>query len=80
MYVIAGGLVIPFMNELQAALTENQIQLIIAGGVAYVIGAIIYALKKPNPFPKYFGYHEIFHLLVIAGATLHFIAVNKVIK
>jgi len=80
LYVIAGGLVIPFMNELQAALTENQIQLIIAGGVAYVIGAIIYALKKPNPFPKYFGYHEIFHLLVIAGATLHFIAVNKVIK
>ncbi len=80
LYIIAGCLVIPFMKELQAALSQTQIQLIISGGIAYMVGAVIYALKKPNPFPKVFGYHEIFHLLVIVGATLHFIAVSGVFK
>jgi hemolysin III len=38
------------------------------GGILYTIGAVIYARKKPDPFPKVFGYHEIFHLFVIAGS------------
>jgi len=40
---------------------------IVGGGVLYAIGAAIYATKRPDPFPRIFGYHEIFHLLVIAG-------------
>lgn len=80
LYVIAGSLILPFMGELQRALSEHQIQLIIAGGILYIAGALIYALKRPNPSPKYFGYHEIFHLLVIAGAALHFLAVNVLIR
>jgi hemolysin III len=80
LYVIAGGLILPFMRDLQRALSEYQIQLIIVGGILYIAGALIYALKRPNPSPKYFGYHEIFHLLVIAGAALHFLAVNTLIR
>jgi hemolysin III len=45
---------------------------VVAGGVAYSIGAVIYALKKPNPLPGKFGFHEIFHLWIIAGAAIHF--------
>jgi hemolysin III len=49
--------------------------LIAVGGALYIAGAFIYALKRPNPWPATFGYHEIFHALVILGATLHYSAV-----
>ena len=49
--------------------------LIAAGGLLYVTGAVIYALQRPDPSPNVFGYHEIFHVLVIAAAATHFAAV-----
>ncbi len=49
--------------------------LVFAGGGLYTLGALAYALKRPNPRPAVFGYHEIFHLLVIAAAATHFIAI-----
>jgi hemolysin III len=49
--------------------------LIAVGGVLYTTGAIVYARQRPDPNPAVFGYHEIFHLLVIAAATAHFAAV-----
>ena len=49
--------------------------LVIAGGVLYTLGALAYALRRPDPRPATFGYHEIFHLLVVAAAAAHFIAI-----
>jgi hemolysin III len=49
--------------------------LVAAGGALYTTGAIVYARQRPDPNPAVFGYHEIFHLLVIAAATAHFAAV-----
>ena len=49
--------------------------LIAAGGVLYTAGAIIYARESPNPSPAVFGYHEIFHVLVLAAAAAHFAAI-----
>lgn len=43
-----------------------------AGGVAYTAGAIIYALQKPNPVPQVFGYHEVFHVLVVIAIALQY--------
>ncbi|QAR32562.1 hemolysin III family protein [Geovibrio thiophilus] len=43
-----------------------------AGGVLYSMGAVIYALKKPNPWPGVFGFHEIWHIFVLAGSFSHF--------
>ena len=80
LYVITGLLVLPFLSELRMVLTTSQIQLIFVGGALYIIGALIYALKRPNPFPKHFGYHEIFHLLVVLAAILHFLAVSPLIN
>jgi hemolysin III len=42
------------------------------GGLAYSTGAVIYMLKKPNPMPGFFGFHEIFHLFILIGVFLHF--------
>jgi hemolysin III len=50
--------------------------LIIAGGLLYSAGAIVYALKKPNPSPLWFGFHEIFHLFTIAAFVCHYIAIS----
>jgi hemolysin III len=49
--------------------------LIAFGGALYVTGAVIYARQRPDPSPTVFGYHEIFHVLVIAAAAAHFAAI-----
>jgi len=53
--------------------------LVAVGGALYTIGAVTYATKRPNPFPRWFGFHEVFHLLVIAAATLQFVAVSLLV-
>lgn len=47
------------------------------GGMAYTLGAIIYGIQKPNPFPNWFGHHEIWHLFVLAGTFSHFWAIYQ---
>ena len=49
--------------------------LVAAGGLLYTAGAVVYATQRPNPNPRVFGYHEVFHLLVIAAAAAHFTAI-----
>jgi len=53
--------------------------LVIAGGLLYVIGAVGYHLRRPDPAPAVFGYHEVFHAFVCAAATCHYIAVVAVV-
>jgi hemolysin III len=48
--------------------------LLISGGALYTAGALIYAMRRPDPWPRVFGFHEVFHALVIAAAVVHFIA------
>jgi hemolysin III len=49
--------------------------LLAAGGVAYTAGAVVYALKKPDPFPRVFGYHEVFHALTLVAVACQYVAV-----
>ena len=49
--------------------------LVAAGGLLYTAGAVVYATQRPDPFPRTFGYHEVFHALVIAAAAAQFAAV-----
>jgi hemolysin III len=51
------------------------VSLLAAGGVLYIAGAAVYAFQQPDPLPTVFGYHEIFHSLVVVAATLHYIAI-----
>ena len=53
--------------------------LVTVGGLLYSAGAIIYALKRPNPAPRVFGNHEIFHALVITAAALHYAVVAFIV-
>jgi hemolysin III len=77
--LIAGYLIVPYFNELTSKIGMINVILICVGGLFYSVGALIYGLKKPNPYPKVFGYHEIFHILVSLGAIMHFIIVQSLI-
>lgn len=50
--------------------------LIAAGGLLYTLGAVVYALKRPNPSPRWFGFHEVFHAFTVAAFITHYIAVS----
>lgn len=50
--------------------------LLCVGGVAYTVGGVMYALRRPDPAPNTFGYHELFHLMTIIAATCHYVAVS----
>jgi hemolysin III len=75
-----GWTLVPYMGEAYRSLGAMQLALILAGGVAYTAGALAYALKRPNPRPGVFGYHEVFHALTIVGAVLHFIVVLLLVR
>jgi hemolysin III len=74
-YLALGWVAVVAMPALARELGALGIALVIAGGLMYTAGAIIYALGRPNPRPATFGYHEIFHALVVAAAAAHFAVV-----
>ncbi|MDT4916793.1 MAG: hemolysin, partial [Pseudonocardiales bacterium] len=49
--------------------------LIVTGGVVYTVGGVVYALKRPNPLPGVFGFHEVFHLCTLIAALCHYVAI-----
>ena len=79
-YVVMGWMLLIPLNQLLVTMPLNSLLLLLGGGIAYTLGAAFYALKKPNPFPGVFGFHEIFHLLVITGAVLHYMVIYYAIK
>ena len=79
LYIAMGWVAVFWLPDFWRAGGPAVVILIGAGGLAYTIGALIYALKWPNPSPSYFGYHEIFHACTIAAAICHFIAIVMVV-
>ncbi|MCI8703884.1 MAG: hemolysin III family protein [Anaerotignum sp.] len=71
-YVVMGWLAVFAFVPLEKAVSWKGIGMLLAGGIAYTVGAIIYGLKKPNiAMLKNFGFHEIFHVFVLAGSGIH---------
>jgi hemolysin III len=79
MYVVVGWAALPWINEWYTGLGPLGFSLVIGGGLAYTIGALIYALKRPDPWPRVFGFHEVFHVCTIVGAGLHYVAMTFVV-
>jgi hemolysin III len=73
--VAAGWLLVVPLMKIMTALPWQGVGLIILGGVLYTVGAVIYGLRKPNPIPGWFGFHEVFHVLVVAASTAHYLAI-----
>jgi hemolysin III len=73
-YVALGWLALMAMPELISRLPLTPLILFATGGLLYTTGAVVYATRRPDPWPRVFGFHEVFHALVIAAAALHFVA------
>ena len=77
-YVVLGLSSSPLVFSLPATTGWGTVSLLLAGAVVYITGAGVYAKRWPNPKPSVFGYHEIFHLLVLVAAALHYAAVWRI--
>ena len=73
-YVALGWAMVIAFPQLLSSLDSTPILLFGIGGVLYSVGAVIYAARWPDPWPNTFGFHEIFHALVVAAAVIHFVA------
>ncbi len=78
-YVGIGWVAIFFLPDLVAGAGVTAVVLIAVGGVLYSAGAAVYGLKRPDPWPQWFGFHEVFHSLTIAAFTVHYVAVSIVV-
>ena len=79
LYIVMGWVAIVATPVLIDSLTVVQFGLIVAGGVAYTVGFPVLIRRRPDPWPATFGYHEVWHLLVVLAAGLHFAAVTDVV-
>lgn len=70
LYVLLGWVAVAALPQLGAAIGIAGMLLLGLGGVLYTLGAVVYATKRPDPVPSVFGYHEVFHTLVIVAAVL----------
>jgi hemolysin III len=74
-YVAMGWLCVIGVHEMLAVLPAGLLWWMLAGGLIFTLGAVVYATEKPNFFPGVFGFHELWHIFVILGALAHYIAV-----
>ncbi len=74
-YVALGCVALGFLPQFARSGGSDVVALVLTGGVAYIAGAVVYATQRPNPSPRWFGFHEVFHVLTVIGYGCHFAAV-----
>jgi len=72
LYLVMGWLSVAAVGEILSTVPPGALFWLVLGGLFYTGGAVVYILKKPDPFPGVFGFHEIWHIFVILGAFSHF--------
>ncbi|WP_127129753.1 hemolysin III family protein [Georgenia sp. SYP-B2076] len=75
-YVALGVVALGFLPQFWQGGGPAVVWLVLGGGLAYVLGAVVYGTKRPNPSPRWFGFHEIFHVATVVGYVCHYIAVS----
>jgi hemolysin III len=79
LYVLQGMVSTPVVLRLPDIIGPVRVAWLLFGAAIYALGALVYARKWPDPHPTVFGYHEIFHLMVIAGASVHYAVIINVL-
>jgi hemolysin III len=76
LYVILGLVSVAYLPQFSAGGQALIVWLVAVGGVAYILGAVVYGTKRPNPSPNHLGFHEVFHILTVIGYACHYVAVS----
>ncbi|MDQ6947349.1 MAG: hemolysin III family protein [Actinomycetota bacterium] len=79
-YIGLGWLLVIALPDLTRALSPGQLVLLVTGGLAYTLGSVVLGLNWPNPFPRFFGYHEVWHVLVIAACACHYVIIFSLVR
>jgi hemolysin III len=74
-YVVLGLIALPVVADMPAVIGMTRVGVLLVGAAIYILGAVVYARRWPNPNPRVFGYHELFHVMVVVAAALHFVVV-----
>ncbi|OPC82556.1 DNA-binding protein [Embleya scabrispora] len=77
-YVVLGWAAVFYLPEFMREGGVAVVVLVIVGGVLYSLGAVVYGIKRPNPSPQWFGFHEVFHAFTLLAFASHFVAVALV--
>jgi hemolysin III len=80
MYLALGWLAVVAAPQLVTSLSRPELVLLVAGGVLYTVGAVVLASNRPNPWPKTFGYHEVWHAFVVGAGACHYALVLLLIR
>jgi hemolysin III len=80
LYMALGWLALVALPELFAGMTPAEFTLMVAGGLLYTAGAIVFASHRPDPRPLTFGYHEVWHAFMVAAAACHFAMIVLVLR
>lgn len=79
LFVVVGWVAVGYLADIRAALDPLAFGMLAVGGAMMTVGAVVYLVRWPDPWPETFGYHEVFHLIIIAGVACHFVAVARVV-
>jgi hemolysin III len=75
-YLALGWTAVFFIPDLLRTGAVGTFVLVVVGGAMYSIGGLVYGIKRPNPSPRWFGFHEVFHSFTIVGYIVHYVAVS----
>ena len=78
LFVAVGWVMLAYGPEVRAELDPLAFTLLLAGGAWFTVGAVVYLFRRPDPWPQVFGYHEVFHAMIILGCACHFVAVAHI--
>ena len=78
-YLVMGWMIVIRLDYMFRAFPLRILLLVLFGGIAYTIGAIFHALNKQKPFPGVFVFHDIFHVLIIVGASVHYTTILEAV-
>jgi hemolysin III len=79
-YLVVGWIALLALPDLWSSLSATQFGLLTVGALLYSVGAVVYARKRPDPRPEVFGYHEVFHALVIAAVICHYVLIASLAR
>lgn len=80
MYLVLGWLAVIAGPELVDVLSRVELVLLVTGGLLYTVGAVVLARKRPDPRPALFGYHEVWHTLVVGASICHFVVILLLVR
>ena len=75
LYVLVGWAIAPVVHVIWQTIGVAGFVLLVVGGLLHTVGAVVYAREWPNPMPAWFGFHEVFHLLVVAAIAAHYVVI-----